>query len=288
MNKIALGSVQFGIPYGISNKYGIVSIEEIKSIIRLAKSEGINTIDTAIQYGDSEQCLGEIGVDDFQVVTKLPPLPGGNIEIVKWVQNEVENSLKRLKIDQLWGLLLHRPEDLIDTNGSKLYSAIQKLKASGLTRKFGISIYNPKELDKLYNLFKLDIVQAPFNILDQRLQTSGWLEKLANDNVEIHSRSVFLQGLLLMEKGTRPKYFDKWNNLWSVWHEWLIDRELSPLKACLQFVMKYKEISKVIVGVESIAQLQEIMDVFNSKGIDPLLNIQCQDLDLINPTCWPN
>ena len=178
--------------------------------------------------------------------------------------------------------------DLNDKNVVKISRVIQDLKAYGLIEKFGVSIYDPEQLDKIYDVYDLDIVQVPFNILDRRLETSGWLEKLAVDKVEVDARSIFLQGILLMDKGTRPKYFEPWNGLFQKWHQWLFENKVTPVQACVQFVMKYPEISKVIVGVESCKQLRDILEAYKHKEMNTYPNIQSQDLDLIKPTHWLN
>ena len=285
---LCLGTVNFGIPYGIYNAQGITSIEEIRSILLLAKSNGVSTIDTAIEYGYSEQRLGDVGIEDFRIITKLPRIPDSNIDITSWIQNNIQSSLSRLKIKKLWGLLLHHPDDLVDKNGGEIIKAVQKMKSLGSVHKFGVSIYDPEQLDKIYNSYKIDIVQVPFNVFDRRIKASGWLEKLAGDKVEVHARSIFLQGLLLMDKDTTPKYFDQWNGLLHKWHQWLLDNKVTPVQACLQFIMKHQEISKVIVGVESCGQLSDILEAYKNREMNTYPNIQSKDLGLIKPTHWPN
>lgn len=284
--RFALGTVQFGLDYGIANQSGKISLDEAKAIIKYSHANGINTLDTAIGYGDSEQRLGTIGIQDWQVVSKLPAIPQGCSNISQWVVDTVSDSLQRLKIKRLYGLLLHRPQQLLEQGGDRLYDALQNLRKDRLVQKIGISIYDPAELGALCSHFQLDLVQAPFNILDRRLIDTDWLTRLAEMGTELHVRSVFLQGLLLMSSSDRPKKFAYWKQLWFDWDHWLSIHGLTPLHACLCYVLSFPQISKIIVGVDSLQQLKEILTV----PLDALPKLPdaliTNDFALINPTNW--
>ena len=286
--KLALGSVQFGLNYGISNISGKVHESKVLEILNKAKKENINTIDTAILYGDSEAVLGRAGVRNFNVITKLPPMPDHLIDIKGWAVKNVSNSINKLNVKKLYGLILHQSDDFIGERGSELYSVLCKLKHEGVVNKIGVSIYNPKELDSLENNnLKLDIVQAPFNILDRRLETSGWLTKLKNLDIEIHTRSVFLQGLLLLDSNSRDQYFDKWKNAFDEFENWIKKTNQTPLEACLNFVYSYNEIDKIIVGVDNLEQLGQILTSINNNYKAPISNhLQINDIMLIEPKNW--
>jgi len=284
--KIALGTVQFGINYGIANTNGQVDKLEAKDILDYAKGFGVDTIDTAIAYGSSEQCLGEIGVDGYQVITKLPEIPDDYGNLKTWVTNHVDSSLSTLGVETLSGLLLHRSSQLLDTDKQDLWSILLQLKSDGIVKKIGFSIYTPDELDKLWDSFKPDLVQAPYNILDRRLETSGWLERMHNENVEVHVRSIFLQGLLLMNKSNRPEKFNKWFTLWSRWDDWLKESNITPVQVAVSFPLSDNRISKVIVGVDSLDQLKEIISAANN-NIDRFPeDFNISDTKLLNPSEW--
>jgi len=284
--KLALGTVQFGLPYGIANQLGQVSESEMASILMYAKEFNIVTLDTAIGYGDSEQSLGKIGVGGWEIITKLPEVPHDCKDIDIWIYNELSESLKRLKVKQIKGLLLHRPIQLLDSIGNNIWLTVQALKQSGLVEKVGFSIYEPNELDQLCEKFQPDIVQAPFNILDQRLKTSGWLEKLHNSGVEVHVRSIFLQGLLLMAKEDRPEKFNRWNEIWEKLDSWLGSEKTSSLEASLGFVNSESMIDRIIVGVDSLKQLKEIVDYSGLQIKNIPETIMSSDQNLINPSNW--
>lgn len=286
MNRLALGTAQFGLPYGISNKEGQSPPEEIRKILNLALMSNIDTIDTAISYGDSESSLGHFGTDNFKVITKLPPFLSKDLTLQAWFYKQINNSLTRLNTSQIYGLLLHDPKQLLESYGEDLFKSLRELKDDGKIQKIGISINTIEELEVLVPKFDFDLIQAPFNLIDRRLHNSGWLNKLKDNDVEIHVRSVFLQGLLLMPRKDLPRKFLPWENLWDKWHQWINDSGISPLTACLFYPLSFPEIDRVIVGVNSELQLKELINSFNIKNIDNLPDLSSQDENLICPSRW--
>ena len=286
-SKLALGTVQFGLNYGISNKNGLVNKDQARLILSQAYKNKIDTIDTAIAYGESEKVLGEIGVSNYNIVTKLPPLPEGIRNIQKWVFDNFYSSLYKLNLNSIYGILLHRSLDILGERGKILYEVLFELKSKGLIENIGASIYDPKELDDMENQgLELDIIQAPFNLFDRRLETSGWLAKLGSMKTKIYIRSVFLQGLLLLPSEQRPQYFSKWTDHFKQWDDWLKANDISALEACLNFLKVYSDVDKFIIGVTSQDQLLEIIAKFenNNKILDKSFEIS--DQNLINPSNW--
>jgi len=285
-SRLALGTVQFGMAYGIANQAGQVGRDETAAILDHAWAAGFDTLDTAIAYGESEQRLGEIGVSQWQVVSKLPAIPESCTDVAAWVQESILGSLGRLRIPRLRGLLLHRPQQLLGSQGDALYRALVANKDQGKVEKIGISIYGPDELDAIWPRYQFDLVQAPFNIMDRRLTTSGWLARLHQASTEIHIRSVFLQGLLLMEAAKRPTAFNRWEPLWQQWHRWLLTQKLTPLQACLGFVMLHPEIHRIVVGVNGVQQLREIEAASRMSVMDLPGEFEGVSAELINPSKW--
>jgi hypothetical protein len=285
-NRIALGTVQFGLRYGIANRAGQVGRDEAAAILVHARSMGLDTLDTAIAYGESEQRLGEIGVGHWQVVSKLPPIPESCTDVDAWVRDSVRGSLERLGIAKLHGLLLHHSQQLLGARGHALYRALGALKDRQKVEKIGVSIYGPDELEALWPHFALDLVQAPLNIMDRRFATSGWLMRLHEAGTEVHVRSVFLQGLLLLNDANRPEKFKAWQPLWDQWHRWLQDEALTPLQACLGFVLSQPEIDRVVVGVDSLTQLHGILASVDDRTVIPPRVLMSDDPELINPSRW--
>ena len=169
MSRLALGTVQFGLNYGVANRSGQVSRSMAKAMLAHALEGGVDMLDTAVAYGESEECLGEIGTGGFKVVSKLPTVPESCPDIDVWVREQINMSLTRLGVKSLYGLLLHRPDQLLEANGKALYIALQRLKEAGKVQKTGVSIYAPDQLTDLASRFRFDIVQAPLNLVDRRL-----------------------------------------------------------------------------------------------------------------------
>jgi aryl-alcohol dehydrogenase-like predicted oxidoreductase len=283
--KIALGTAQFGLDYGIANRTGRVADADVAAILDIARAAGIDTIDTAIAYGDAERRLGEAGVTGFRIVSKLPAAEGHGGDLAAWARRAVEGSLERLRVSSLGAVLLHRPAQILEPAGRALYDALTSLRDDGLTDKIGISVYGPGELDALAG-FDFDVVQAPFSVLDRRLLRSGWLDRLDRDGVEVHSRSVFLQGLLLMPPSQRPAAFARWSHVWRDYDEWVRDSGLPALNACLRFATSVPGIARVVVGVDSAGQLAEIVAAAWAGGAQAAGDFDSTDPDLVEPSRW--
>ena len=204
-----------------------------------------------------------------------------------WINSQINNSLLRLNVSSVSGVLLHRPLQLLERNGVQLWNSLEDLKERGIIKKIGFSVYGPDDLDRLWKSgFLPDIVQAPYNIFDQRLKDSGWLSKLNDNKVEVHTRSVFLQGLLLMPSNKRPKYFSKWNNLFNEWDLWLKTNNISGLEAALNFALSEYLIDKIIVGVDNKTQLSEVISASKKYTLCVPKILNTTDEKLINPSLW--
>lgn len=286
-HRVALGTAQFGMNYGIANKHGQVAIEEVKHILDLALVNSVETLDTAMDYGQSEAALGRNGVTNFNVITKLPAVPDDVIDVGNWVHEKVEASLARLNLVSLHGLLLHRPAQLSGVFGRDLAKVLCDLRTAGLVEKIGVSIYSPEELPAVIEACDIDLVQAPFNIIDRRLASSGWLQELHRFGVEVHTRSAFLQGLLLMSRPEIPEKFNRWSAVWDNWQKWLATNGSLAVNACLQFVLAYPQISKVVVGVDSVTHLKQLLDTAEGESAMSWPDDLCiTDEALINPANW--
>ena len=288
MSKIALGAVQFGMDYGINSINGQVLPAEIKDILNYAYRQNIDLLDTAPAYGNSEQVLGKCNSHEFKIVTKtrhFDCLEIGNRE-AQLLDSDFSQSLTDLKKDRVYGVLFHNANDLLKHGSDKLFNRLNDFKQAGKIKKIGVSIYNHEQLQSIIDNFDIDLVQLPYNILDRRLVDSGIFRMLQDRDVEIHARSVFLQGLLLMTEQSRPGKFKRWEALWKVWHEWLNDNQITALEATIRHAISMPEISKVLVGVDTIDQLKEI--VMATPGVLPDIppEMFTNDADLLNPSNW--
>lgn len=285
--KLALGTAQFGLAYGIASPQPQISIAESQAIIKYAHHRGMQVLDTAIGYGNSEARLGEIGVQSWKIISKLPEIPATE-NVTDWIFQSVRASLEKLKVQSLYGLLLHRPSQLLSDKGAEIYATLQQLKSAGLVKKIGVSIYQPSELAGLLAIGKMDLIQSPLSVLDRRLITSGWLERLADQGIEIHARSVFLQGILLMSTDERPKKFDRWSSIWDSYQKWLQDTGMSPLQACLAYVSSIPQVQQVVTGVNGLNHIKEILDVKIDIAPAWSSDLAIDDEALLNPLSWLN
>jgi aryl-alcohol dehydrogenase-like predicted oxidoreductase len=285
-SRLALGTVQFGLNYGVANQVGQVPPPQVEKMLRLASARNVDLLDTAAGYGDSEACLGAVGTGSFKVVTKLPAIPEDCSDVKMWVRNQFSESLIRLNVDSVYGLLIHNPSQLSDRSGAVMYQELRSMQTQGFVEKIGVSIYSPDILDELMSRYRFDLVQAPFNLVDRRLYNSGWLGRLKNEGIEIHVRSVFMQGLLLMESKARPPRFEPWSKLWQRWSDWLASSDASKVASCLAYPLSFSEVDRVVVGADSPLQLEEIISASEMQSHGDFPDIESDDEMLINPFNW--
>ena len=284
---IALGSASFGQRYGIA-QHGDVSQQDVDSILQLGLELGIDTIDTAHLYGNAESVLGNFDkVNQFKIVNKLPEISSLSL---KQVLSLWQQSLEKLASSRTYGCLLHKPEDLLCANRNDNYLKLKAIKDVGLTQKIGVSVYTPDELEEIIKQFDIDLVQVPMNVFDQRFLSSGVLERAKQKGVEIHVRSAFLQGLLLMETTQLTAHFNPYIEHINSYFKAVKDAELTKLEAAFAYLQTIPFIDKVVVGCHNIEQLREIEHSFkqtqNSKIGHKFASFVHCDEQLILPTNW--
>jgi aryl-alcohol dehydrogenase-like predicted oxidoreductase len=283
--RIALGTAQFGLAYGIANSTGAIADAEAARVLALARAGGIDMLDTAIAYGDSEARLGALGVGGLNVMTKLPALPVDCMDAGTWVREQVGLSLARLRVERLHALSLHRPRDALSARGSALLRALRDERESGRVGLVGVSVYGPEELAPLFAVFDFDLVQAPGNPFDRRMVASGWSEALRARGCALHLRSCFLQGLLLLPAPRRPAWCGRWQAPFARWDRFLRDSGKGALEACLRHGLA-SGADRLVLGVDSGAQLEAILAVPGEPMVLPM-ELSCDDPDLLNPSRWP-
>jgi aryl-alcohol dehydrogenase-like predicted oxidoreductase len=286
--KLALGTVQFGLDYGISNTKGQVSLQEIEKILALAKLEGITLLDTAAQYGQSEKVLGLLDAGkNFDICTKLPLLSSSMT-----LTEQVTKSLNSLSISNINTLLFHDTNDLLAVNGDSYYQELVQLKQKGIITKFGVSAYYPCEIEQIIQRYSIDSIQVPANIFDQRFLNNDILACAKNKDIEVHIRSVFLQGLLLMSADKRPKYFDRYVNEFQKFDNLCLLLKQPATVVALSVMIHNPNIDKIIVGCCNSKQLAEIVTAYHQAkaiifdfGAD-IASLNSSDENLILPQYW--
>lgn len=291
--KLALGTVQFGIDYGVSNTQGQVTPASIAEILAIAKENNIDTLDCAATYGNSEQVLGELEASQhFNIVTKIPNLKNNESSLVPYF-NESLNKLNRTSVDTL---LLHDVNTLLQhPNSDNFCHELKQLKSQNKVKRIGVSVYSPQQIEQSIKRLELDIVQAPLNAFDQRVCAKNTVNLFDQHQIKLHIRSVFLQGLLLMENGTWPEYFTPYLSYLTKFDMLSKKLKISKLTLALAFVVQNSlikpYIEKIVVGCCSKKQLEQIIQSYNQAKQLPSDDINWTDFannqaELINPSYW--
>jgi aryl-alcohol dehydrogenase-like predicted oxidoreductase len=250
LEKLGLGTVQFGQAYGVSNRSGQVPKKEAAAILERAAKAGVRLLDTAANYGAAENILAFLNTSAFRMVTKTINLTHGLDGVIA----RARQSAQSLKADTL---LVHAANDLRGEDGEALWNALRQLKSEGIFRNIGISAYVADDPAALAERFRPDVMQVPFSLLDQRLLMNGTLAGLQALGVEVHARSLFLQGLLFMEE--LPAKLRHAGAHLARARKTLADANVTPLAAALDFVLMQPEIAFGLVGVTSGQELDEII-----------------------------
>ncbi|EQC43412.1 aldo/keto reductase [Bacteriovorax sp. Seq25_V] len=283
MKNLVLGTVQFGLNYGLTNKDGQVNIEEVFKILDYARANGVNTLDTASAYGEAEKILGSYNhISDFNVITK-----GVNTSNEKGLRDSIEKSLLNLNSQSLYAYLIHKFDDL--KHNRNLVENLNAIKSEGFLKKIGVSLYNPEELEFILdNDTKLDIVQIPLNIFDQRFLAKNLLTEAKRKGIEIHIRSIYLQGLLLQPVDKLDLYFKPYIDLFERYSRFLKDNKINRIQAVCNFNNNLDFIDSIVFGVCSQDQLQDF--IINNE-ISPCEKLDFSQFssnikDVIDPLTW--
>jgi len=272
--------------YGIANSQGKLSKNSVAEILGLAKSLGVTCLDTANAYGESQKVLGEFGVRDWKVVSKISSVPQDCLDINSFVCAQIDLILSSLNLSEFDTVLVHNAKDLIGEIGYEVYKALDDAKSRGQVEKIGVSIYDPSDLESITSRFKLDVVQAPINVFDNRLQDSGWLDRLASMGIEVHARSVFLQGVLLSAIAQSNDFFKPWKTTFERWNRFAESSGTSALMNCVKHVNSFDKVAFAVVGVDSAQNLSEVFDAFSEQPQRIDEGNFSVDSQLINPACW--
>ncbi|MEH6632285.1 MAG: aldo/keto reductase [Halopseudomonas aestusnigri] len=290
--KLGLGTVQFGIKYGVFNGSPNPDEAMVKEILEYGVNAGVKILDTAPSYGVSEEVIGKTlaPASPFKIITKTMSFSGEATTAanIKAVEVGFNSSLKKLKQENIEAILVHQAKDLFKPGGDRIVNFLLRLRNEGRVNKIGVSVYDAKEIDRVLDIFDPDIIQLPINVFDQRLVESGHLDKLKNSGVHIHARSLFLQGIALMPNILIPSYFSSVMNKFVLFEKLALSCNLSKLELCLLFVNQIKSIDVMLVGVRSIQDLKEIIQAetkIKDCNID-FSQIAINDCNYVNPSNW--
>ena len=263
VNKLCIGTAQFGLDYGITNQNGMVNEKEIRNIFKIAEANNVNFIDTAQSYNESERVIGRNikNKNFFKIITKLDSklFKCPREELNNSLENGFLKSLKNLKVKSIDSLLLHNHKNLREIDNEIIFNWIESLKERKLINRFGLSIYTPDDLIDL-NIEKLDLIQLPFSIYDQRFKKNGIIKYLSENGVSVHIRSIFLQGLLLQESNLWPNNISK---SFKLHHDRflkeIIKNKLNLLEEIMRAPFFCEGVEAVVIGITSSSEFEEIL-----------------------------
>jgi len=294
LSRLGLGTVQFGLDYGVSNRAGRPAEREIAAILARVPGAGVGFIDTAPAYGEAELLIGRYlpPGHGLRIITKANAIMDTTITARhgRQVLDSLAASLDRLKVNAVHGFLVHQSEDLARTGWQHLVDAMLEARTRGWTKRIGASVYNSDQLALVESRFHPELVQLPLNVLDRRPIATGLLARLKSAGVEVHARSVFLQGLLLMGPDELPEFFAPLRQTIVRLRETWQRRGQSALSGCLSFAFRQPEIDAVIVGVNRLNEFEQIEAAVASltdADADIALD-QPVDPAYLDPSRWPD
>ncbi|MDI6758099.1 MAG: aldo/keto reductase [Candidatus Omnitrophota bacterium] len=291
IDRLVLGVVQLGMPYGINNKIGKPDFNSACDIVKTAFDNGITRFDTAQAYGDSEEILGNV-FDKLKINKKVKVYskldPKLNLCDEFAVQQSVEDSLCKLKINQLEGLLLHH-EDSLNYWDKGLGSMLQGLVTKGKVKLVGASFYSPQKAFDALDIDGIDIIQVPANILDRRFENVGVFKKAKECNKDVFVRSVFLQGLLLMPLACVPVSMKYVLPYLEQLEKMAFDLSLNRQELVLRYAGQRWPGSFVLFGAETMAQVIDNLRIFSKKIILSINENIFKNIpeNILNPMFWP-
>jgi aryl-alcohol dehydrogenase-like predicted oxidoreductase len=266
---------------------------EVGRILRVAWSAGIDTLDTAVSYGDAESIIGEMRPSDanFDVISKIQRF-GDAVNGPAYIERlvaSVYRSRAKLGINTLDGLLVHHAPELLGPNGADLFGRMLQLKAEGVIRRIGVSVYDPETLNAVLDRYPIEIVQLPLNVFDQRFAQAGIIEALGHLGIEVHVRSVFLQGVLIREPVGLFEPFCSVRHVISQFHQQAANAGFSPVSAALSFAAQWKGVARIIIGVEGVDHLTENISAFEMARLNAFdaSELSINDPEIIDPRRWP-
>lgn len=294
--ELCLGTVQFGLDYGILNQKK-PELSDAVSWMDYATQNGIRAIDTAKAYGTAEYVVGEflklktVPRDQLFVSTKLMPNILDNVEecdYESFIEREIISQLRTLNTDYVDAYIYHSARYSFDR--AKL-EAIHTVVDKGFARKSGVSVYEPDEAIACYESGIVDFIQAPYSIFDHRMKIKKVIDHPLKGECELHTRSAFIQGLIVMEENQVPKYLEKAKPIVHKIKSLCEAEGISRTQLALQYVKRERGISHLVFGVDNLGQLQEDIRLFNEELPDDLLSrigTEFDDIeaDIVMPSLW--
>jgi aryl-alcohol dehydrogenase-like predicted oxidoreductase len=290
LSKVILGTAQFGLDYGVSSNGHKPSVHTSHGILDAARLAKIQTLDTARAYGDSETVIGEYSKSQFVIQTKVGAPPAIDSEWPRWLEHNVSDSEERLGSHKLRALFFHDTKDLIKSGNSVIRRGIDEFSRWRPEIELGASLYDPSEWFKLKLIDEISVYQVPFNIFDRRFEDSGTINEMIEMGKKVQARSIFLQGLLLMNLEKVPDFFSPWLSVLGEFHDFCESAQSNPLGVAANFVLGNPNFEGVVVGFHSAKHVVELqVETSYPKNLNTGYPVFGKlDVDFLDPRQWNN
>jgi aryl-alcohol dehydrogenase-like predicted oxidoreductase len=286
MSQIILGTANFGREYGVANKGKLFSSEEAMGLIRWAQTIGINHFDTALAYGVSNEILGAYLDQSLGPIvdTKLDEKSCQSRDLIV---NTVKETMKKLRVNQLSVLYLHNEELLMGSLAPEISIGLKEVLKLGLAKKIGVSVYSEAAVIACKKVLpELSVFQVPENICDRRLISSMSIQKLAENGNSFMIRSIFLQGLLLMEPTLIPQELELAKVNVRELNNFANKNSLSVMNLCVAYANSISWASGIVIGVASLNQLKEIRASSSALPAGWEAAISTLPAEIVDPRNW--
>lgn len=280
ISELTLGTVQLGLPYGVNNSHGMPTYEESKAILQTALDCGIYSFDTARAYGKSEDVLGRFFSEcdaEKTLITKVIFENEPIDEIANSLFAQVKDSIKKMNLSTLPCVMLHH-EEYIDTYGAAIIDAMYELKKEGLVKNIGISFVDKNNIDRIMEKGCFDCIQIAQNIFDNNEIKSGQISRLADADIAVFIRSVYLQGLFFMDTNSLPTKIKSAKNALDKLHKIADEQNLSMSQLALSFMRDTDGIASLVLGCETPSQLLDSVANFSTPALSE--KIRCAILEI--------
>jgi aryl-alcohol dehydrogenase-like predicted oxidoreductase len=286
LKKIIIGTAQLSNNYGTFNELGLIKNKQLKTILNYCKKNKILCLDLANTYKNSINKLSKNNLLKFNIILKVGNIDKNNF--LSSLKSIFEKTLKKLKVKKIYSLMLHNESDIKYLKDKEIFQFFLNLKKKKIIKKIGISIYNFKTLGVNLNSFPIDLIQVPFNVFDRRILDKKLQKIITRNKIEVHARSIFLQGLLLQEPNMKQKIIQKNKLLFNNWHKFNAYQQKKKILNCIKFVSQFKIINKFIFGINSIDQLKTIVKIIKEIDCNNKLyyKFKLKNKKIIDPRLW--
>jgi aryl-alcohol dehydrogenase-like predicted oxidoreductase len=288
LSNVILGTAQLGLDYGVSNKSGLMSANQALLLLDSAHNSGISVLDTAQAYGGSETLIGQHANSIFSVQTKVASFPLRESDWSAWLELQITSSQLKLGNHNLNRVFFHDTRQLLGEHSALARDAVGKHLSHNSKIQFGASLYDPAEWNSLKTFEEISVYQVPYSVFDKRFENTGVIQEMNQMGKKVQARSIFLQGLLLMDLKEVPKYFDPWRTTLSEFHSFCKEAGILPVGTAAEFVLQNPSFDGVVVGFHTKMQLLEFIYQLSIARSSTLKfpTFGNLSLDILDPRNW--